>query len=36
VIVHHNAVFATIAYAGRTIQVFPAEKVDFTAGSAVG
>ena len=36
VIVHHNAVFATIAYAGRTIQVLPAEKVAFTTGAAVG
>ncbi|MGC0406340.1 nicotinamidase-related amidase [Streptomyces sp. SAI-126] len=36
VVIHHNAVFATIAYAGRTIQVLPAEKVDFTAERAVG
>lgn len=36
VVVHHNAVFATVAYAGRTIQVLPAEKVDFAAGPAAG
>lgn len=34
VVVHHNAVFATIAYAGRTIQVLPAVKVDFATEPA--
>ncbi|MFB6889010.1 isochorismatase family protein [Kitasatospora sp. NPDC056327] len=35
-IVHHNAVFATILYAGRTVQVLPAEAVDFTTGAVTG
>nr|BEK70823.1 cysteine hydrolase family protein [Kitasatospora purpeofusca] len=29
VIVHHNALFATIIYAGRTVRVLPAAEVDF-------
>ncbi|WP_328952783.1 isochorismatase family protein [Kitasatospora purpeofusca] len=29
VIVHHNALFATIVYAGRTVRVLPASEVDF-------
>ncbi|MFB7476226.1 isochorismatase family protein [Kitasatospora sp. NPDC056184] len=34
VLVHHNAVFATIVYPGRTIRVLPAAQVDFTAEPA--
>ncbi|MFD9935347.1 isochorismatase family protein [Streptomyces massasporeus] len=36
VIVHHNAVFATVVYAGRTIQVLSAVEVDFAAEPAAG
>ncbi|SDS79184.1 Nicotinamidase-related amidase [Streptomyces sp. TLI_053] len=30
VVVHHNALFATILYAGRTVRVLPAAEIDFT------
>ncbi|MEU6472571.1 isochorismatase family protein [Streptomyces massasporeus] len=36
VIVHHNAVFATVVYAGRTIQVLSAVEVDVAAEPAAG
>jgi nicotinamidase-related amidase len=36
VVVHHNAVFATIAYAGRSIRVLPAAEVSFTSGPTAG
>ncbi|MGX1541289.1 isochorismatase family protein [Streptomyces adustus] len=36
VIVHHNALFATIAYADRVIQVLPASEVDFAAEAVAG
>ena len=36
VVVHHNAVFATIAYAGRAIRVVPSASVDFADAASAG